>query len=590
MKIGTSDLTKLYLGSAEVDKVYLGTDLVYVSHDYSQDYLTFVALENGTFQFTNPLEYSIDDGQTWTALASDTDSPTVTAGNKILWKATGLTPSYSSGGGTFSSTGRFEVEGNVMTLRDGVTGDTVLSDYQFRNLFDGATGLTSAENLVLPSPTLSVHCYSGMFQGCTSLTTAPELPSTTLNSFCYASMFNGCTSLATAPELPATTVVWGCYSNMFNGCTSLATAPELPATTLDDSCYDGMFYRCTSLTTAPELPATTLAYACYISMFQGCTSLTTAPELPSTTLTGSCYTSMFNGCSSLTTAPELPATAVLQGCYAEMFYDCPSLTSITCLATDISATSCLDNWVSGVAATGTFVKAAGMANWPTGTSGIPSGWTVKDYGTLPDVPFLFNYNAKEYDATTYTLPQTDGQLIEQDAVIAGDYLSEITHNTDHITLPYRVQRAVIKSQLLVRDSSNPTLTIITKAKTTGGHSVFANRASNYNYMYRQYTDYLTLHGVSEQGRIAVDSTKPSVLSVRVDSNRTLTYNNWTDSTSSIKSGTFDYAGANSTAALFNGYASRWSEEWSGDFYWIYLSTETLTDEQIQQVIDYNENL
>ena len=36
-----------------------------------------------------------------------------------------------------------------------------------------------------------------MFEGCTSLTTAPELPATTLASNCYYSMFKGCTNLNT---------------------------------------------------------------------------------------------------------------------------------------------------------------------------------------------------------------------------------------------------------------------------------------------------------------------------------------------------------------------------------------------------------
>ena len=60
---------------------------------------------------------------------------------------------------------------------------------------------------------------------------------------------------------------------MFQGCTSLTTAPELPATTLADSCYSSMFYVCSSLTQAPALPATTLADYCYYYMFSGCTSL-----------------------------------------------------------------------------------------------------------------------------------------------------------------------------------------------------------------------------------------------------------------------------------------------------------------------------
>ena len=65
----------------------------------------------------------------------------------------------------------------------------------------------------------------------------------------------------------------GCYRYMFNGCTSITRAPELPATTLAHNCYECMFYGCTSLTHAPELPATTLAHGCYHYMFSGCTSL-----------------------------------------------------------------------------------------------------------------------------------------------------------------------------------------------------------------------------------------------------------------------------------------------------------------------------
>ena len=34
-------------------------------------------------------------------------------------------------------------------------------------------------------------------------------------------MFNGCTSLTAAPELPATTLTKDCYYAMFSGCTSL---------------------------------------------------------------------------------------------------------------------------------------------------------------------------------------------------------------------------------------------------------------------------------------------------------------------------------------------------------------------------------
>jgi hypothetical protein len=82
-------------------------------------------------------------------------------------------------------------------------------------------------------------------------------------------MFDGCTSLTTAPELPATELNDGCYQRMFDGCTSLTTAPELPATTLAEECYSYMFTR-SGLEKSPILPAKTLSSYCYQGMFVGC--------------------------------------------------------------------------------------------------------------------------------------------------------------------------------------------------------------------------------------------------------------------------------------------------------------------------------
>ena len=100
--------------------------------------------------------------------------------------------------------------------------------------------------------------------------------------------------------------------------------------------------------------------------------------LPATTLAGSCYSSMFRGCTGLTSAPELPATTLADSCYGYMFRGCTGLNYVKCLATNISASNSHNNWLSDVAASGTFVKGAGMTDWPTGADGIPSGWTVED--------------------------------------------------------------------------------------------------------------------------------------------------------------------------------------------------------------------
>ena len=188
-----------------------------------KNYLTFIAQANGTFQFSSAVDYSVDNGITWSTLASNTSSPTVAAGSKIMWKAT-LTPT-SSGIGTFSSTANFIIQGNVMSLLygDNFPGQLDLTgkDYAFKDLFTGCTGITNAYKLSLPATTLSEGCYKNMFKNCTGMVIAPILLAVTLADSCYSNMFYGCTSLVEAPELSAATLTNNCYEYMFYGCSSL---------------------------------------------------------------------------------------------------------------------------------------------------------------------------------------------------------------------------------------------------------------------------------------------------------------------------------------------------------------------------------
>ena len=255
---------------------------------------------------------------------------------------------------------------------------TNLANLCYALMFYDCSSLTEAPRL--PATILAKDCYLRMFYGCSNLNVAPQLPATTLTESCYYGMFSNCSSLTSVPELPATTLASSCYSLMFYGCSSLTNAPQLPATILAESCYSSMFSGCSSLTNAPQLPATILAESCYSSMFYDCTNLTTAPsDLPATTLSKSCYESMFYYCKNLTSAPNLPAKTLSESCYKQMFDCCPKLNSITMLATDISASDCLNNWLSGVASTGTFTKAEEMESLLEGSSGIPTNWTVQNY-------------------------------------------------------------------------------------------------------------------------------------------------------------------------------------------------------------------
>lgn len=125
---------------------------------------------------------------------------------------------------------------------------------------------------------------------------------------------------------------------------------------------------------------TTVSPNAFNELFRNARTLKDASGLvlPATTLAQYCYQGMFKNCDSLTAAPALPATTLAGNCYSSMFLYCSKLNYIKCLATDISASNCTNGWVNGVASTGTFVKAASMTGWTTGTSGIPEGWTVED--------------------------------------------------------------------------------------------------------------------------------------------------------------------------------------------------------------------
>ena len=423
IKIGNLDISSFKVGVADCS-IYLGVTKLYpqdTPHNYYNDYLTFEAIESGTFTFIgyngNSLSYSLDSGSTWTTLASGVNSPTVSAGSKILWKGSNLligTSSDDPGIGRFTSSGNFNVEGNIKSLflGDNFAQDTDLTPYDwlFSNLFDGCTKIINAENMKFPTVYLPTRMCRAMFQNCTEMTTAPsELPALTMALNCYLGMFNGCSKLTKVPsKLPATTLAKGCYAQMFQNCSSLVTPPsEICGLAMENACFQHMFDGCSAMTTVPAilatrinnincctfmfnncssletvpnnmLSATALTNGCYDSMFNGCSKLTTAPELPATKLASRCYNSMFRYCTSLTTAPMLPATTLAVNCYQSMFDGCSKLNSITCLATsNINSANCR-YWVRGVASSGTFTKAA-SATWSTGNNGRPTNWTLVDY-------------------------------------------------------------------------------------------------------------------------------------------------------------------------------------------------------------------
>ena len=185
---------------------------------WAEEYLTFVAKEDGTISFNiwksmgtdmiTSVSYSTDNGETWTTTQNTNDKTehlainvNVNEGDKIMWKGTATQTGYNDKddygdyvGSFFSSDCEFDAQGNVMSLLygDDFKGKTTLvHEGQFVRLFSdydekNTCKIVNAENLSLLATTLATGCYTYMFYGCTSLTTAPELPATTLEEYCYA--------------------------------------------------------------------------------------------------------------------------------------------------------------------------------------------------------------------------------------------------------------------------------------------------------------------------------------------------------------------------------------------------------------------
>lgn len=360
------------------------------------NYLCFTALEDGTFTFTigstinttqlQYIEYSTDNGETWIKTNNVGNStitittPTITTGNKVLWRGIGQRTANNTQNGTsqvskFSSTGQYDASGNVLSLIYGEDfvgkNSTPTSDTcTFRCLFYQSSKLVHTHELCLPIFWLRNYCYDYMFAGCTSLISTPKLHSPKLAACCYQNMFRDCSSLNNIPYLPATFLNQHCYdqmfrnctsltsvgniiptisnlvntyafSSMFHGCSNLVDASELTINLLNQNyTCNYMFADCTSLLYPPTITATSVSsYGCQY-MFYGCTSLVNAPSLPATTLGTYCYQYMFYNCTSLTNPPALPATTLQNYCYQHMFRGCTSLVT----APVLPATGTISNY------------------------------------------------------------------------------------------------------------------------------------------------------------------------------------------------------------------------------------------------------
>ena len=113
--------------------------------------------------------------------------------------------------------------------------------------------------------------------------------------------------------------------DMFDGCSSLTTVPDMDTSQVTN--MYGMFSRCSSLTTVPDMDTSQVTDMA--AMFSRCSSLTTVPDMDTSQVTN--MYDMFRGCSALTDGnvrligkhPGVNTARMIQnsGLTREPFYD-----------------------------------------------------------------------------------------------------------------------------------------------------------------------------------------------------------------------------------------------------------------------------
>lgn len=267
-----------------------------------------------------------------------------------------------------------------------------------------------------------------------------------------------------------------------------------------------------------------------------------------------------------------------------------------------------DSWLTiATASTGFSVTAADYSTGETArqatiivtaSNGDMSAQSVvsveQKIGGLPDVPFMFNYNAKEYDSETGTFPKTEGQLFDQDIVLRGTPGSYV--GPDYVKFDYGTYYDYTWSSTndnpFNRNANNKnSFTFIYKTSgfTSGSNNLFANRGGSYNYMVRG-----NMFHTSQSGYLDLaPNADPQICVIRISADGTECVRKFVDTQGntlqSVSANSISWGNVNNSIAFFAGQAGG-GELFFDNFYWMYCSLQALTDEQIQEVIDYNENL
>jgi hypothetical protein len=151
------------------------------------------------------LEYSTDDGRTWTTWSLASSGTPIQSGvnHTLKFRGTGNTKitgeSQSAGAWKITPAGTniVSLSGNIETLLDYMT---------------VAAGL---------HPPMAAWCFAGMFYANSWLDSCASMPATILTPSCYRAMYWDCEKVCKICNLPATTWPEQCYRSLWDDCDAL---------------------------------------------------------------------------------------------------------------------------------------------------------------------------------------------------------------------------------------------------------------------------------------------------------------------------------------------------------------------------------
>ena len=213
---------------------------------------------------------------------------------------------FGAGSETMPACTRVELHGLGPSLPNGHVLDlskTALTSAGATALFDSLGTVTSGRTVTLKLPDSALGARQGVARskGWTVTPVVDEVVITgtagtkARDSFRAALTARGLDykTVKTVPFFLDTSNVTS-MSHMFNGCSSLTSVPDMETSNVTDMSY--MFYNCSSITSVPDMETSNVTNMA--TMFSGCSSLTSVPDMETSNVTN--MATMFKNCTALT--------------------------------------------------------------------------------------------------------------------------------------------------------------------------------------------------------------------------------------------------------------------------------------------------